>query len=157
VPPTSELTRTNHTNAASLRMPYFYHLPTGYDSPRRYPMILLFTGGGIDEANLFSVFPAQFFVHTSYARQTADPSLVVYVTRRAGDGNGSWTPQYLHQTAALVDELMAAFSVDTQPGLRGGNFPGGACCLGSAQAAPGSVCGRRPRRRMERHCPARVD
>jgi predicted esterase len=113
VPPTSELTRTNHTNAASLRLPYFYHLPTGYDPARRYPLILLFTGGGIDETTIFSVLPAQFFVHTSYARQAANPSLVVYVTRRAGDGNDSWTPQYLEQVAALVDELMAASSVDT--------------------------------------------
>ena len=113
VPPTSELTRTNHTNAASLRLPYFYHLPTGYDPARRYPLILLFTGGGIDETTIFSVLPAQFFVHTSYARQAANPSLVVYVTRRAGNGNDDWTPQYLEQVAALVDELMAAFSVDT--------------------------------------------
>jgi poly(3-hydroxybutyrate) depolymerase len=111
VPPTSELTRTNHTNAAGLRLPYFYHLPTGYEPARRYPLILVFTGGGIDETSIFSILPAQFFVHTSYARQAADPSLVVYVTRRAGDG--SWTTQYLEQTAVLVDELMAAFSVDT--------------------------------------------
>jgi poly(3-hydroxybutyrate) depolymerase len=111
VPPTSTLTRTNHTSAAGLRLPYFYHLPTGYDPARGYPLILNFTGGGIDEMNLFSVLPAQFYVHTSYARQAADPSLVVYVTRRAGDG--SWTPQYLEQTAALVDALMASFNVDT--------------------------------------------
>ena len=111
VPTTSELIRANHTNAAKLRLPYFYHLPTGYDPARRYPLILVFTGGGIDETTIFSVLPAQFFVHTSYARQAAIPSLVVYVTRRAGDG--SWTPQYLEQVAVLVDELMAAFSVDT--------------------------------------------
>ena len=113
VPPTNELTRTNHTNAAGLRLPYFYHLPTGYDPARRYPLILVFTGGGIDETTIFSILPAQFFVHTSYARQAATPSLVVYVTRRAGDGDISWTPQYLDQVAALVDELMAGFSVDT--------------------------------------------
>ena len=65
VPPTSELTRTNHTNAASLHLPYFYHFPTGYDPSRSYPLILLFTGGGIDETTLFSVLPAQFFVHTN--------------------------------------------------------------------------------------------
>src|SRR6185436_1201075 len=69
VPPTIELTRSNHTNAARLRLPYFYHLPTGYDPARRYPLILLFTGGGIDETSLFSILPAQFFVHTAYARQ----------------------------------------------------------------------------------------
>jgi len=113
VPPTSELTRANHTNAASLRLPYFYRLPTAYDPARRYPLILLFTGGGIDETSIFSILPAQFFVHTSYTRQAADPSLVVYVTRRAGDANDSWTAQYLEQVAALVDELTAAFSVDT--------------------------------------------
>ncbi|MHC1762880.1 MAG: hypothetical protein AB9869_01050 [Verrucomicrobiia bacterium] len=113
VPKTSELTRTNHTNATGLRLPYFYHLPTGYDPARRYPLICLFTGGGIDETSVFSIMLAQFFVHTSYARQAADPSLVVYLTRRAGDGNSSWTPQYLEQVAALVDELTASFSVDT--------------------------------------------
>jgi poly(3-hydroxybutyrate) depolymerase len=112
IPATSELTRSNHINAANLRLPYFYHLPTGYDPTRRYPLILIFTGGGIDEKTIFSSYPAQFYVHTSYARQAADPSLVVYVTRRAGDGNLSWTPQYLEQVAVLVDELMAAFSVD---------------------------------------------
>jgi len=113
VPPTSQLIRSNHTNAASLRLPYFIHLPTGFDPARRYPLIVQFTGGGIDETSLFSILPAQFYVHTSYARQAANPSLVVYVTRRAGDGNGDWTAQYLEQVAALVDELMAAFSVDT--------------------------------------------
>jgi len=99
VPPTSELTRTNHTNAASLRLPYFYHLPTGYDAARRYPLILLFTGGGIDETTIFSAYPAQFFVQTSYARQAAIPSLV-YITRRAGNGNDDWTAQYLEQAEA---------------------------------------------------------
>ena len=113
IPPTSELTRSNYTNAANLRLPYFYHLPTGYDPAHRYPLILIFTGGGIDEKTIFNNYPAQFYVHTSYARQAADPSLVVYVTRRAGDGNLSWTPQYLEQVAVLVDELVAAFSVDT--------------------------------------------
>lgn len=43
VPPTSELTKTNHTNAASLRLPYFYHLPTDYGPAHRYPLILQFT------------------------------------------------------------------------------------------------------------------
>ena len=124
VPPTSELTRTNHTNVARLRLPYFYHLPTGYDPARRYPLILLFTGGGIDETTLFSILPAQFFVHTSYARQAANPSLVVYVTRRAG--NNSWTAQYVEQVAALVDELTAAFSVDTNR----------VYMVGSSQGAP---------------------
>ena len=100
VPPTSELTRTNHTNAASLRLPYFYHLPTGYEPARRYPLILVFTGGGIDETTIFSILPAQFFVQTSYARQAAIPSLVVYVTRRAGNGNDDWTAQYLEQAEA---------------------------------------------------------
>jgi poly(3-hydroxybutyrate) depolymerase len=111
VPPTSQLIRTNHTNAASLRLPYFYHLPTSYDPARRYPLIVQFTVGGTDETTLFSNLPAHFFVHTSYARQADNPSLVVYVTRRAGDN--SWTAQYVGQVAALVDELMAAFSVDT--------------------------------------------
>lgn len=111
VPPTSQLIRTNHTNAANLRLPYFYHLPTGYDPARRYPLLVQFTGGSTDETTIFSSLPAQFFVHTSYARQAANPSLVVYVTRRAGDG--SWTPQYLDQVAALVDDLITAFSVDT--------------------------------------------
>jgi hypothetical protein len=100
VPPTSELTRTNHTNAASQRLPYFYHLPTGYDAARRYPLILLFTGGGIDETTIFSAYPAQFFVQTSYARQAANPSLLVYVTRRAGNANDGWTAQYLEQAEA---------------------------------------------------------
>jgi predicted esterase len=124
LPPTSALTRTNHTSAARVRLPYFIHLPTGYDPARRYPLIFVFTGGGIDEATIFSILPAQFFVHTSYARQAATPSLVVYVTRRAGDG--SWTPQYLEQTSLLVDELIAAFSVDTDR----------IYLLGSSQGAP---------------------
>lgn len=125
VPPTSELTKANHTNAAKVRLPYFYHLPTG-NPARRYPLILILTGGGIDELNLFSALPAQFYVHTSYGRQAADPSLVVYITRRAGDGD--WTPQYLQQSAALLDELMASFSVDTNR----------VYVMGSSQAAPAS-------------------
>jgi len=63
-------------------------------------LILLFTGGGIDETTIFSAYPAQFFVQTSYARQAAIPSLVVYVTRRAGNGNDDWTAQYLEQAEA---------------------------------------------------------
>ena len=126
VPPTKELIKANHTNAAKVRLPYFYHLPTGYDPARPYPLILILTGGGIDELNLFSALPAQFYVHTSYGRQAADPSLVVYITRRAGDGD--WTPQYLQQSAALLDELMAAFSVDTDR----------VYVMGSSQAAPAS-------------------
>jgi len=126
VPPTKELIKANHTNAAKVRLPYFYHLPTGNDPARRYPLILILTGGGIDELNLFSALPAQFYVHTSYGRQAADPSLVVYITRRAGDGD--WTPQYLQQSAALLDELIAAFSVDTNR----------VYVMGSSQAAPAS-------------------
>jgi hypothetical protein len=92
VPTTSELTRTNHTNGAVLRLPYFYHLPTGYDPARRYPLILQFTPGGIDETTVASVVPAQFFVHTSYLRQAAEPSLLVYPARRAGDGTMAGRP-----------------------------------------------------------------
>lgn len=126
VPLTSGLIKANHTNTSNVRLPYFYHLPTGNEPARRYPLILILTGGGIDEKNLFSVLPAQFYVHTSYARQAADPSLVVYITRRAGDGD--WTSQYLQQSAALLDELMAAFSVDTNR----------VYVMGSSQAAPAS-------------------
>jgi poly(3-hydroxybutyrate) depolymerase len=135
VPPTSELTRTNHTNAASLRLPYFYHLPTGYDPARRYPLIFLFTSGYVDETTIFSVLPAQFFVHTSYARQAANPSLVVYVTRRAG--NNSWTAQYVEQAAALVDELMAAFSVDTNRVYVAGASEGAPATLDLLRLSPG--------------------
>jgi predicted esterase len=111
--PTSQLVKTNDTNAARVRLPYFYHLPSDDDPARRYPLLLVFTGGGIDETSIFSTLPAQFFVHTSYARQAADPALVVYVTRRAGDGNSSWTPQYLEQVAVLLDNLLVRFNIDT--------------------------------------------
>ena len=109
VPPTSQLTRSNHTNAANLRLPYFYHLPTGYDPARCYPLIVQFAG--FNESADASAVPPQFFVHTSYARQAAQPSLVVYPMRRAGDV--SWTAQYIDQAAGLVDELMSTFSIDT--------------------------------------------
>jgi predicted esterase len=135
VPPTSELTRTNHTNAAGLRLPYFYHLPTGYDPARRYPLIFLFTSGFVDETTLFGALPPQFWVHTSYARQAANPSLVVYVTRRAGDG--SWTAPYVEQTAALVDELMAAFSVDTNRVYMAGASEGAPATLDLLRLRPG--------------------
>jgi predicted esterase len=137
VPPTSQLTRTNNTNAAGLRLPYFIHLPTGYDPFRPYPLILQFTGGGIDETSLFNILPAQFFVHTSYARQATNPSLVVYVTRRAGDGNASWTTQYLQQVAALTDELMTAFSVDTNRVYVVGASEGGPAAWDLLRIRPG--------------------
>jgi predicted esterase len=120
-----------------LRLPYFYHLPAGYDPARRYPLIFVFTGGGIDEKNILSAYPAQFFVHTSYARQAADPSMVVYVTRRAGNANDDWTAQYLQQAAALVDELMAAFSVDTNRVYVAGASEGAPATLDLLRLRPG--------------------
>ncbi len=111
VPPTSELIRSQHTNAAGLRLPYLYHLPAGYDSVRRYPLIVQFHGsGGIDETTVGSFFPAQFFVHTSYVRQAAESAVVVYPTRRAG--NDAWSSQYVAQVADMLDDLIVRLSID---------------------------------------------
>ena len=113
VPPSTEMVKGNYTNSARLRLPYFYHLPAGYDPIRRYPLVILMHGSGGDE-NIMPPFfatnpPTRVFA--SCNQQATDPAVLVWPTRRAGDGG--WTDSYLPQVSGLIDKFIADFSIDT--------------------------------------------
>ncbi len=113
VPPSTTMVKGNYTNAASLRLPYFYHLPIPYDPQRRYPLAILMHGTPGDE-NTIPQFLASYsatMVLASYHQQATDPVILVWPTRRAG--NNDWTEPYLRQVSGLIDQLIADFSVDT--------------------------------------------
>lgn len=114
VPPSRDMTWGSFTNTAGLRLPYRFYLPPGYDSSRRYPLIVQLHGSSeppIDESTFATYFPAQFYSHTSHGRQNADPAIVLYPTRRRGDG--SWTDSYVKLIADCLDEWIGKESIDT--------------------------------------------
>jgi poly(3-hydroxybutyrate) depolymerase len=113
VPPSTTMVKGNYTNSASLRLPYFYHLPTGYDPRHNYPLAILLHGTPGDENTtppFFASSPATR-VFASYNQQATDPVILVWPSRRAGDN--SWTDPYLQQVSGLIDKLIADFSIDT--------------------------------------------
>jgi poly(3-hydroxybutyrate) depolymerase len=112
VPPSTTMVKGNYTNSASLRLPYFYHVPAGYDPERSYPLVILLHGTPGDENTtppFFASYPTTR-VFASYNQQATDPVIQVWPTRRAGDN--SWTDPYLQQVSELIDKLMADFSLD---------------------------------------------
>jgi predicted esterase len=113
VPPSTEMVKGNYTNTSSSRLPYFYHLPAGYDPLRRYPLVVLMHGYGGDENNIPPFFatnpPTRVFA--SGNQQATDPVVLVWPTRRVGDV--TWFDLYLQQVSGLIDKLIADFSIDT--------------------------------------------
>lgn len=114
VPPATAFIRDNFTNALG-RLPYFYLLPTNYSAARSYPLEFLFHGSpgdenGITNASGYATAPG-LKVLASYRQQDQDPVILLFPTRRAGDA--SWTDSYLQQSAALLDQFISTFSVDT--------------------------------------------
>jgi predicted esterase len=124
VSPSTTMLKGNYTNSALLRLPYFYHLPAGYDPLRRYPLVVMMHGTPGDEtttAPFFASYP-DTRVFASYNQEATDPVILIWPTRRAGDN--SWTDSYLQQVSGLIDKLIADFSVDTNRVYIGGGSEG---------------------------------
>jgi poly(3-hydroxybutyrate) depolymerase len=126
VPRSTNWIRSNFTNAAGLRLPYFYFLPANYDSTRTYPLVCQFHGSPASETTWDSTLATrpQTLVFGSYKQQITDPAIVVWPMRRVGD-NDSWTDQYLRQVLGLVDWLVANLKVDTNRVYVAGGSEGG--------------------------------
>ena len=111
VPPATDMVKSNYMSGA--RLPYFYHLPAGYDPQHRYPLVVMMHGTPGDETTtppFFASYPPTR-VFASYNQQATDPVILVWPTRRAGDN--SWTDPYLQQVSGLINKLIADFSIDT--------------------------------------------
>lgn len=117
VPPASDFIKSNFTNEFGDRLPYYYLLPANYTTARTYPVVLNFHGSGGDETVMttptgFLTFP-RMKVFASYQQQEADPAILLWPARRAGDASSIWTADYLQLTSGLLDQFQTEFSVDT--------------------------------------------
>jgi poly(3-hydroxybutyrate) depolymerase len=117
VPPATDFIKSNFTNEFGDRLPYFYLLPTNYTTERTYPVVLNFHGSGGDETVMttpsgFLTFP-RMKVFGSYQQQEADPTILLWPARRAGDGSSLWSAEYLQLISSLLDQFQTEFSVDT--------------------------------------------
>jgi len=142
VPPVTQMIRGDLTNAAGLRLPYFYLLPTNYVSTRSYPLICMFHGMSDDETSLLSTAASAGgagFAWASYRQQATDPTIVVWPTRRAGDHE--WTDQYVAQVSGLWDRLISQFNIDTNRVYVGGWSEGGHAVWDSLGLRPGFFAG----------------
>jgi dienelactone hydrolase len=120
VPASTNFVLRNFTNAAGLRLPYYFFLPSNYDPTRSYPVFCFLHGAGLDERDrgvVITPYP-ETLVFDSYKQQATDPVILVYPTRRAGDAG--WTDQYLRQVSGLLDWLPSNFSIDTNRVYIGG-------------------------------------
>src|SRR6185503_4286528 len=116
VPPGAGFIKSNFTNQSGVRLPYFYLLPANYTAARRYPLVLNFHGSPGDETMIttptgYANYP-RLKVFASYQQQEADPTILLWPARRAGDAN-DWSPQYLQLTSGLLDQFLTEFSIDT--------------------------------------------
>ncbi len=150
VPPSANMVKGNYTNTSSVRLPYFYDLPAGYDPLRRYPLVILMHGTPGDETTAPPFFAsyAATRVFASYGQQATDPVILVWPSRRPGDN--SWTDPYLQLVSGLIDKLIADFSIDTNRVYIAGRVRGSACRLGSGGDAPLLLCRCGLRRRLVR-------
>jgi len=125
VPPISSFVLRNFTNAARVRLPYFYFQPANLDPTRSYPLICALDGAGVDETTWKSAFAPypQTVVFGSYKQQATDPAIIVVPTRRAGDTE--WNGQYVQQVSGLLDWLLANFNIDTNRVYVAGYSEGG--------------------------------
>ena len=117
VPPAADFIKSNFTNEFGDRLPYYYLLPTNYTTARAYPLVLNFHGSGGDETVMstptgFLNFP-RMKVFASYHQQEADPTILLWPARRAGDGSSLWSAEYLQLTSSLLDQFQTEFSIDT--------------------------------------------
>jgi predicted esterase len=117
VPPAADFIKSNFTNEFGVRLPYYYLLPPNYTTARTYPLVLNFHGSGGDETVMttptgFLTYP-RMKVFASYEQQEADPTILLWPARRAGDGSSIWSADYLQLTSGLLDQFQTEFSVDT--------------------------------------------
>jgi predicted esterase len=117
VPPAADFIKSNFTNEFGDRLPYFYLLPANYTTARTYPLVLNFHGSGGDETVMttptgFLTFP-RMKVFASYQQQEADPTILLWPARRAGDASSLWSAEYLQLTSSLLDQFQTEFSIDT--------------------------------------------
>lgn len=120
VPPTAEYLKRNLTNAAGVRIPYVIHFPANYDPARRYPLVCLLHGAGLNESAMpanFEAWPHVLAV-TSYRQQATDPVIMVWPARRLTDSD--WSPAVLRQVLDLLDALAFEYSLDPQRFYVGG-------------------------------------
>jgi hypothetical protein len=118
VPAASAFIKGNFTNNLG-RLPYFYMLPTNYDPARTYPLVCFFHGLPGDENMItnassggsgYGHYPG-LKLYASGRQQVADPVIMLWPCRRAGDSD--WTDQYLRLSSGLLDQFIAQFGVDT--------------------------------------------
>ena len=114
-PPSAQMIRRDFTNAAHLRLPYWYLLPDNYNPSLSYPLVCVLHGnpGGETYFQTYADIGPQAIglVFASYKQQRDNPAIVVWPARRVGDSE--WTAQYLQQVLGLVDRLVSEFNVDT--------------------------------------------
>ncbi len=135
-PAASSMIHSDFTNAAKLRLPYWYLLPEVYDPAVKYPLVCVLHGtpGGEDYFQTYADIGPQALglVFESFRQQMTNPAILVWPARRSGDD--SWTAQYVQQILGLLDHLSAEFSVDANRIYIGGMSEGVHAvwdCLGS--------------------------
>ena len=140
VPPTSQYVSANFTSSLGFRLPYFYILPPNYDGSRSYPLWVFFHGASDTESTFLTNTGAAGFsrVCVSYARQSADPIIAIYVTRQAG--SSSWNG-YAPVVAELIPWLQANFTVDASRIYIAGESAGGKPAVDVVTLAPENYAG----------------
>jgi hypothetical protein len=112
VPTATNFIKGNYTNSTGQRLPYFYLLPANYDAGRSYPLYCGFHGSPGDEGMITNAVPGgpgyanmrALKTMTSYRQQTRDPVILLWPTRRTGDG--SWSDAYLLLVSEMLDKLL---------------------------------------------------
>ena len=145
VPPAAGFIKSNFTNQFGVRLPYFYLLPTNYTAARRYPLVLNFHGSPGDETMIttptgYANYP-RLKVFASYHQQEADPTILLWPARRAGDAGSDWSPQYLQLTSGLLGSVPDGVQHRHQPGVLHGFSEGAHAAWDLIAMRPGLFAG----------------
>ena len=143
VPSAAGFIKSNFTNQSGVRLPYYYMLPANYRAASRYPLVLNFHGSPGDETMIttptgYATYP-RLKVFASYHQQEADPTILLWPARRAGD-NSDWSPQVpatdLESAGSVPDRVQHRH----QPGVRHRIFGGRPRRMGPDSNATRLVC-----------------
>ena len=104
VPPVTNMHPASFTNRASVRLPYFYSVPPGYDPSRSYPLICDFAALQVDWPTYAGADPATRVI-ASYKEQTSDPAILLWFAE-------DFHPD-VNAVAELVQSLTSQFNLDT--------------------------------------------